>query len=212
MFGKLKLVFKDLQNAQNVEALTFIGKIKKVGELIAREIDSRGKDAMKDLQNRDSVSTGFIFCPRCGLRKPKDNGPKYCPNCGGKMIEEGSLPYVPKSTRDNKDAYKNILKEGNAMNRNDLISGLTKQNKFYKSRNVLSHISAVEKADSGEYKIAINEFTEAIRINPNDAGLYFARATVRVRIGDIEGARQDFKMCEICHRFTNSKAADYPIV
>ena len=113
---------------------------------------------------------------------------------------------------DKNDANKNRIKEGNAMHNRDSIYGLMKQNKFYKSRNGLNNISAVERADSGEYKNAINEFTEAIRINPNDAGSYFARATVRVRIGDIEGARQDFKMCEICHRFTNSKAADYPIV
>jgi uncharacterized Zn finger protein (UPF0148 family) len=212
MFGKLNLVSPDLPNAPNVEALISIGKIKKVGEPIAREIDRGGKDVMKDPRNRDSVPTGFLFCPRCGLRKPKDDGSKHCPNCGMKMIEEGAVPYVPKSTKDKKDANKIRIKEGNIMNRRDPFSGLTKQNKFNKSRNCLNNISAVERADSGEYKNAINEFTEAICINPNNAGLYFARATVRVRIGDIEGARQDFDMCEICHRFNNSKAEDYPIV
>ncbi len=74
----------------------------------------------------------------------------------------------------------------------------------------LSNISAVEKADSGDYKDAINEFTDVIRINPNDANSYFARATARVRTGDIEGARQDFKMCEICQRKINSEY--YPLV
>jgi tetratricopeptide (TPR) repeat protein len=210
MFGKLNLVSPDLQNAQSVEALASIGKIKKVEDLIAREIDNGGKDVMRDPREKDRVSTGFLFCPRCGLRKPKDDGSKNCPNCGGKMIEEGSLPYIPKSTVDKTDAHNNILKEGNAMNRNDLISELTKQNKFYKNRNVLSNLSAIEKADSGEYKNAINEFTEAIHFNPNDAGSYFARATLRVRIGDIEGARQDFKMCEICHRKISPEC--YPLV
>ncbi len=165
---------------------------------------------MRDPREKDRESTGFLFCPRCGLRKPKDGGSKYCPNCGGKMIEEGSLPYVPKSTRDNKDAHKNILKEGNAMNRSDSIYGLMQEHQFNKSKNGSRNISAIDKADSGEYKNAINEFTEAIRINPNNAGLYFARATVRVRIGDIEGARQDFDMCEICHRKINSEY--YPLV
>ncbi len=165
---------------------------------------------MKDPREKNRVSTGFLFCPRCGLRKPKNVGSKNCPNCGGKMIEEGSLPHVPKSPGDKTDAHNDILKEGNVMNRNDLISGLTKQNKFYKSRNGLSNISAIEKADSGKYKNAINEFTEAIHTNPNDTGSYFARATLRVRIGDIEGARQDFKMCEICHHKISSEY--YPLV
>jgi tetratricopeptide (TPR) repeat protein len=206
------LVFRDLQSVLSVEALTSIGKIKKVEDPIAREIDNGGKDAMRDPREKDRVSTGFLFCPRCGLRKPKDDGSKNCPNCGGKMIEEGSLPYIPKSPGDKTDAHNNILKEGNAMNRNDLISGLTKQNKFYKGRNVLSNISAIEKADSGEYKNAINEFTEAIHFNPNNAGLYFARATIRVKMGDIEGAREDFKMSENVDRKNNSNFENYPLV
>ena len=111
------MVFRDLQNVLTVEALTSIGKIKKVGDLIAREIDNEGKDAMKDPRDKDRVSTGFLFCPRCGLRKPKNYGSKCCPNCGMKMIEEGSLPFVPKFPRDNKDAHNKILKEGNALNR-----------------------------------------------------------------------------------------------
>ena len=85
-----------------------------------------------------------------------------------------------------------------------------KKNQFNKSKNGLSRIAAVEKADNGEYKNATNEFTEAIHINPNDAGSYFTRATLKVRIGDIKGARQDFKMCEIYHRNINSEY--YPLV
>lgn len=96
------------------------------------------------------------------------------------------------------------------MNRNDSIYKLIQKNQFKKSKNGINSVSAVEKADSGEYKNAINEFTEAIRINPNDAGSYFARATLKVRIGDTEGARLDFIMCENCHRNSNFK--DYPIV
>ncbi len=94
-----------------------------------------GKDAMKDPRNRDSVSTGFLFCPRCELRKPKEDSSKYCPNCGMKMIEEGSVPYVPKSTKDKKDVNKNRIKEGNTMDRSDSIYGLIRQNQFNKSKN-----------------------------------------------------------------------------
>lgn len=112
MFGKLILVSPDLPNAPNVEVLTSTEKIEKVEGLMARETDSGGKDAMKDRRNKDRISTGLLICLRCGLRKPRNDGSKYCPNCGIKMIEEGSLPYVPKFPRDEKDAYKNILKGG----------------------------------------------------------------------------------------------------
>ena len=209
MFGKLNLVSPDLPNALSVEVQIFTERMEEKEDIIVREED-REMEFLKGNGINIKSTTGFLFCPRCGLRKAKDGGSKYCPNCGIKMIEEGSLPYVPKSPRDKKDAHKNILKEGNAMNRSDSIYGLMQEHQFNKSKNGSRNISAIDKADSGEYKNAINEFTEAIRINPNDAGSYFARATLKVRIGDIEGARQDFIMCENCHRNSNFK--DYPIV
>lgn len=72
---------------------------------IANAEDSR-VETMEEIEFKATVKTGFLFCPRCGLRKPKDNGSKYCPNCGCKMIEEGSLPYVPKSAMNNKTHIK----------------------------------------------------------------------------------------------------------
>lgn len=76
----------------------------------------------------------------------------------------------------------------------------------------VKNISVIEKADNGNYKEAINEFNRIIRLNPNDASSYFARATLKVRLGDIEGARNDFKMSELCERKTNSDSRNYPIV
>jgi uncharacterized Zn finger protein (UPF0148 family) len=209
--GKLNLAFPGLPNVPSVEALTFTEKIKKVGDLIAREEDSEVK-TMAGIETKAKTSTGFLFCPRCGLRKPKDGGLKYCPNCGIKMIEEGPLPYIPKSTSDNKRATKNRIKERNTMEISESIYGLRKQNQFDKQTKVLGSVSGVEKADSGEYVDAINAFSEAIRTNPCDANSYFTRATLKVRIGDIEGARQDFIMCENCHRMVNSNLDDYPLV
>jgi tetratricopeptide (TPR) repeat protein len=55
------------------------------------------------------------------------------------------------------------------------------------------NIIGVEKADLGAIEEAIRFFTEAIEINPDDPIAYFNRATLRVRIGDIQGARADFK-------------------
>jgi tetratricopeptide (TPR) repeat protein len=54
------------------------------------------------------------------------------------------------------------------------------------------NIIGVEKADMGEIEEAIRYFTEAIEVDPNDAKAYFNRATLRVKIGDIQGARSDF--------------------
>ena len=55
------------------------------------------------------------------------------------------------------------------------------------------NIIGVEKADLGAIEEAIRYFTEAIEINPEDPVAYFNRATLRVRIGDIQGARADFR-------------------
>lgn len=209
MFGKLNLVFPDLPNAQNVEVLIFTEKIEKAEDLIAGVEDS-GVETVEKIKFKETLKTGFLFCPRCGLRKPKADGSKYCPQCGSKMIEEGPLPYVPRSTKNKKDVHKNRVKEGNTMESSDSIYGLMHKKQHDKNINVSGRILGFEKSDNGEYKNAINEFTEAIHINPNDAGSYFARATLKVRIGDIEGARQDFKICENCHRKSNFK--DYPLV
>ena len=54
------------------------------------------------------------------------------------------------------------------------------------------NIIGVEKADLGEIEAAIRYFTEAIAINPEDPRAYFNRATLRVKTGDIQGARADF--------------------
>ena len=54
------------------------------------------------------------------------------------------------------------------------------------------NIIGVEKADLGELEIAIRYFTEAIEIDPEDPKAYFNRATLKVKLGDIQGARDDF--------------------
>lgn len=44
-----------------------------------------------------NIKTGFLFCPRCGLRKPKSEIQNYygghCPYCGYSMIDEYYIPY-----------------------------------------------------------------------------------------------------------------------
>ena len=59
------------------------------------------------------------------------------------------------------------------------------------------NIIGVEKADLGEIEVAIKYFSGAIAINPDDPRAYFNRATLKVKIGDIQGARSDFKQAQI---------------
>lgn len=55
----------------------------------------------------------------------------------------------------------------------------------------------VSKADLGKYAEALEAFTKAIEEDPNNFVAYFNRASVRMKLGDINGARLDFKQCEI---------------
>ena len=90
------------------------------------------------------------------------------------------------------------------------IFAVIQQNQF--RRNKLFGVSANEKIDNGKYEEAINDFTKAIHLNPKDVNSYFTRATLRVKIGDIEGARKDFRMCEICHQDKDLNLDEYPLV
>ena len=92
------------------------------------------------------------------------------------------------------------------------VNELHQKSRADKGTHDFHNISGIEKADNREYEDAIKEFTEAIRINPNDANSYFVRATLKVRIGDIEGARRDFKMSENCRRKINPKFEEYPLL
>ena len=102
MFGQLNLVFQDLRNAQSAEALIFIEKILKAKDLIAGEAD-KGIEAMEGIVIKAKGKTGFLYCPRCGLRKPKNEifgyYGGYCPSCGTRMVDEGPLPFTSKKVK-----------------------------------------------------------------------------------------------------------------
>ena len=86
-------------------------------------------------------------------------------------------------------------------------SGVNKRTQLF------HNLSGIEKADNGEYEDALKEFTKAIGLNPMDEKSYFHRATLKVRLGDLEGARADFKMAENCCRHkTNQKFEEYPLL
>lgn len=99
------------------------------------------------------------------------------------------------------------MKGLNSVNEVPQKSGVNEGNQIF------HNISGIEKADSGEYEDAIREFTKAIGLNPMDEKSYFHRATLKVRLGDLEGARADFKMAENCCRYkTNQKFEEYPLL
>ena len=210
MFGGLNLAFPGRPNVLSVEVQIFTETMEEE-DLIVRE-EGREMECLKGNGINIKSTTGFLFCPRCGLRRPKEKGIKCCPSCGCKLIEEGSLPYTPRSYSIKEVFVKNKVKERRIMERIDSIFSVMQQNQSRKNKNELSCISAVEKADNGDYQKAIDEFSELIRLNPKDASSYFARATLKVRLGDIEGARLDFEMSEMCHRTSNLTFKNYPVV
>ena len=211
MFGRLNLAFPDHPNVRSVEVQIFTERMEEEEDIIVREEDKE-MECLEGNGINVKSTTGFLFCPRCGLRRPKEKGIKYCPSCGCKLIEEGPLPYSTRSYSTMEIIVKNKVKERRIMERVDSIFSLVQQNQSRKNKNELSYISAVEKADIGDYQKAIDEFSELIRLNPKDANSYFARATAKVRIGDIEGARLDFEMSEMCHRTSNLTSKNYPVV
>ena len=72
--------------------------------------------------------------------------------------------------------------------------------KFHSKKNVINYgynVDGVYKADLGKFSEALEAFSKAIEEEPNNFVAYFNRASIRMRLGDIDGARLDFKKCEI---------------
>ena len=84
-------------------------------DLIAGEADKE-IEAMEGIVTKNKIKTGFLFCPRCGLRRPKDEifgyYGGYCPYCGARMVEEGSLPYSSKKPIHTRQVSYYLLKKG----------------------------------------------------------------------------------------------------
>ena len=207
----LNLEFQGHPNVRSVEVQIFIERMMEEEDIIVRE-EGREMERLEGNRINIKFATGFLFCPRCGLRRLKEKGIMHCPNCGCKLIEEGPLPYTRKSYSVYEVFVKNKVKERRIMERVDSIFSMIQQNQSRKNKNELSYISAVEKADNGDYQKAINEFNELILLNPKDANSYFERAALKVRTGDIKGARLDFEMSEKCHRASNLTSPNYPVV
>jgi Flp pilus assembly protein TadD len=53
-------------------------------------------------------------------------------------------------------------------------------------------VKGILMADEGNLKGALENFNKAIESNPNNHVAYFNRATIKIDLGDIDGARNDF--------------------
>jgi Flp pilus assembly protein TadD len=63
-------------------------------------------------------------------------------------------------------------------------------------KNITYNVNGVSKADNGNFGEALDYFTKAIKNDPYNFISYFNRASIKMQIGDIEGARLDFKKAE----------------
>ena len=183
-----------------------------IQDFIAGEAD-KGIEAMEGIINKDKEKTGYFFCPYCRLRIPKSEMSKhyggFCPACGTELIEEGILPYVSKSHNENKcNTDRKCLKE----NRKGLVNSTERFNLETASDLETQIFLCDEKNDNSKEQYQIRELNEVIQAHPDDPELYFIRATLKVKIGDIEGSRRDFKLSEICHDNKNLELEDYPLV
>ncbi len=71
-----------------------------------------------------------------------------------------------------------------------------KQLRLNKVDKLFYNTEGVKKADVGMFKEAAEYFTKAIELAPEDSLSYFNRATVKINLGDIPGARIDFALSE----------------
>jgi lipoprotein NlpI len=59
------------------------------------------------------------------------------------------------------------------------------------------NIEGVKKADKGDFDDALEFFSKAIKLQPKDSTSYFNRASLRMYMGDVKGAKSDIKKVEM---------------
>ena len=82
------------------------------------------------------------------------------------------------------------------MNKVNFLNISVRQLELNKISKLFYNAKGVKKADEGKFKEASECFTKAIELAPDDSMSYFNRATVKMNIGDFQGARSDFKLSE----------------
>ena len=84
------------------------------------------------------------------------------------------------------------------MKKLDSLKISEQQLKLNKVNKLFYNTEGVKNADRGRYKEAAEYFTKAIDLAPKDSLSYFNRATVKINMGNIRGARLDFALSESC--------------
>ena len=77
---------------------------------------------------------------------------------------------------------------------NDLNTSISTKNST--SEKFGYNISGVNNADLGKYSEALEYFSKAIENDPDNFVSYFNRASIKMIMGDIEGARNDFNKAQ----------------
>lgn len=77
---------------------------------------------------------------------------------------------------------------------NDLNTSIA--SKKTTSDNYVDNINGVNNADLGKYSEALKYFSKAIEDDPTNFVSYFNRASIKMIMGDIEGARKDFNKAQ----------------
>lgn len=72
------------------------------------------------------------------------------------------------------------------------------QLKLNKVEKLFYNTEGVKKADKCKFREALALFTKAVDLEPEDSLSYFNRATVKMNIGDIVGAKLDFILSQGC--------------
>ena len=71
---------------------------------------------MEGIVTKNKIKTGFLYCPRCGLRKPKNEifgyYGGYCPSCGTRMVDEGTLPFTSQKAKNTRQLSYYLLRKG----------------------------------------------------------------------------------------------------
>ena len=67
---------------------------------------------------------------------------------------------------------------------------------YFSEKQFSWNITGVKEADNGDFEGALKSFSKAIEMDPKNGVSYFNRASIKMRLGDIEGARNDFRLSE----------------
>jgi len=82
------------------------------------------------------------------------------------------------------------------MSKNNHLDGSMKKSNLNEIMKLIYNIEGVKRADKGDFGDALEFFSKAIKLPPKDSTSYFNRASLRMYMGDVKGAKSDIKKLE----------------